>query len=70
MKVPFTDVFEIHANGSISPRQPVYVNGTTVQPGIRFGKGVRFGDVELAAFTGRDIEIEHKGGTIVIKRFI
>lgn len=67
MRVPFSEVFQINPDGSISPRTTVIIGAVTMTPGVSFGRGVSFAGVELAALIGHDLEIEYEGNTIVIK---
>jgi formylmethanofuran dehydrogenase subunit C len=68
MRVAFEEVFQVNADGSIAPREPVHIGGTTMRPGISFsGGGISVGDVDLSELKGKDLEIERQGGTVVIK---
>jgi hypothetical protein len=68
MRVPFAEVFQVNADGSIAPRGPVYIGGTTLKPGISFsGSGILVGGVELATLKGDDLEVEKQGETTVVK---
>lgn len=69
MRVPFNQVFQTNANGSISPRTTVHVNGVTMTPGVTFNRGVSFGGLDIAAIQGKDLDIEQQAGTVVIKGF-
>lgn len=64
MRVNYSQLFTV-ANGMISPKVPVHVNGNTLTPGVSFasGGGVSFGGVDLAQFIGKDLEVEklHNG---------
>jgi translation elongation factor EF-1alpha len=67
MRVPFSDVFEINPNGSVSPRTRVRIGGVTMGSGVSFGRGAFFGGVELASYIEHDLEIEYEGDIVVIK---
>lgn len=67
MRVPFSQVFRVNPNGSVSPKTTVVFGGVTMGPGVSFGKGAFFGGVEITAHIGKDLEIEHKGGTVILK---
>lgn len=67
MQVPFTDVFQINADGSVSPKTKVNIGGVVMTPGVRFTGGVSFSGVDLAAHVGKDLEIDRQGDTVVIK---
>ncbi len=38
-----------------------------MRPSVPFGKGAFFGGIEIAAHIGKDLEIEHEGGTVILK---
>lgn len=66
-KVPFYEVFQVDANGSVSPRIPVEINGVTMTPGVSFTEGVSFGGFDIAAMKGKEFIIERRGNLVVIK---
>ncbi len=69
MRVRFHQVFQVNANGSVSPLMPVHVKGVTMSPGVSFRAGVSFGGLDIAALRGKDLEVEQQGSTVVIKGF-
>ena len=69
MRVPYSQIFQVNPNGSVTPRMQVQIGGVTMGPGVAFGGGVSFGGVDLAAMKGKDIEVEQQGNVIVIKGF-
>ena len=69
MRVPFHQVFQVNADGSVSPLMSVHVNGVTMSPGVSLGTGVSFGGLDIAAIRGKDPEVEQQGSTVVIKGF-
>ena len=66
MRVPFSQVFAVAVNGSVSPRVPVSVNGISMGPGVSFGTGVSFGGVDLAGLNGQDLEVDIQQGVYVL----
>lgn len=66
-KAPFNAIFQVNANGSVSPRTPVSVNGITMAPGVSFGEGVLFGGLDLAAMKDKTFLVERQGDLLVIK---
>jgi hypothetical protein len=66
MRVPFSQLFQVNSDGSVSPKAPVHINGVTMGPGVSFGRGVSFGGVELAALQGKDLEVEQRDGVYVL----
>jgi len=70
MRVPYDQIFQVNADGSVSPRMPVSVGGITMGgPGISFNVGVSFGGVDIASLRGKDIEIERQADAVIIKGF-
>jgi hypothetical protein len=41
--------FSRNPDGSWSPVRPIFINGVTMGPGVRFTPGVQFGGVDLAS---------------------
>lgn len=56
-RVQFTEVFNIHADGSLEPKVSIQVGGVRFGPGVRFGKGVSFAGIDFTLFIGRDLQI-------------
>ena len=67
MRVPYSQVFQVNPDGSVSPRVAVHINGVQMGPGVAFGGGVSFGGVDLAALKGKDLDVEVSGGIYHIK---
>ena len=67
MRMPFNQVFNVKVDGSISPRATVQLGSLQIGPGVPVGRGVAFGGVELAAFAGRDLDVDVVNGVHVIK---
>jgi len=57
MRVHFDELFTVK-NGAVSPKTAVNINGVTMTPGVSFGGGVSFGDVDLTQYIGKYIEVE------------
>ena len=67
MRVSYSDLFAVGADGSVSPRVQVRINGVMMGPGVAFGRGVQFGGVDLAALRGKDLEVDVQNGVHVIE---
>ena len=67
MRVPFSYVFQTNADGTVSPRGSVHVNGITIKPGTSIGSKVSFGGFDISTAVGRDLEIEKNKDVVVIK---
>lgn len=57
MRVPFSEVFEVHED-VVTPKHIVTIGGIQMKPGIRFEGGVSFSNFNLAEHFGKDLEIE------------
>ncbi|MDO8637980.1 MAG: hypothetical protein Q7R43_00250 [Candidatus Daviesbacteria bacterium] len=66
-RINFYQIFKINPDGSIEPLRLVRIGGVQMGPGVRFGKGVSFGGIDLSQFIGRDFEVEDQSGVYVIK---
>jgi hypothetical protein len=68
MRVPYSQVFQINPNGSVSPRGQVQIGGVTMGgPGVSFTVGVTMGGIDIASKAGHDLEIELAGDVTIIK---
>jgi hypothetical protein len=68
MKVTFEDLFISHTDGTFTPRSTIRFGNTTLGPETAFLPGVRFSDIDIAQFRGRNIEItELEDGGVDIK---
>lgn len=67
MRKGFYDIFVLHSDGSIEPRQPVRIGGIQFGPGVRFGSGISFGGIDLTKFVGRDFEVDEDNGVLKLK---
>ncbi len=65
----FLEVFRENLDGTLSPLQPINVNGILFGPGVAFGPGVNFGGINFHQYKYLDIAVENVGGTLVIKGF-
>ena len=66
VRVSFNQVFQVNADGSVTPRAPVQIGGIQMGPGVTFGRGVQFAGIDIAAIQGSDLEVTIQGVTYVI----
>ena len=66
-RIPFNDLFQINANGSITPKVRIGIGGVTMGPGVSFGRGVSFSGIDLTLYIGRDFQVEETNGLYLIK---
>lgn len=65
-RLNFYQIFRIHSDGSIEPIRVVRIGGVQIGPGVRFGRGVSFGTLDLFQFVGRDFQVEEQNGVLII----
>lgn len=53
----FNEIFVIHSDGSIEPRQSIQVGGVGFGPGVRFGRGVSFSGIDFSLFVGKNFQV-------------
>lgn len=67
MRKKFWELFRVHPDGYIEPLRLISIAGVQFGPGIRFGKSVLFGGINLSEYIGHDFEIDEKDGVAVLK---
>lgn len=66
----FLDIFQENADGSLTPKKVINVNGVTFGPGVVFTQGVTFGGVNFYQYKYLDISAEETpDGILIIKGF-
>lgn len=65
-RLNFYQIFRVNTDGSIEPLRSVRIGGVQMNPGVRFGRGVSFGGIDLFAYIGRDFQVEEQGGVLII----
>lgn len=66
----YDDVFRHNADGSVSPVQPLQINGEMVNTSTRIVNGERYGGVELAAYAHYDMLVDTARGVVMIRKFV
>jgi len=69
MRYRFNQIFRQNPNGSLSPLQPVNINGITFGPGVSVGPGVFFGGINIFDFLNNAIEADEINGIFVVRGF-
>lgn len=57
-RLNFRDIFEELADGSLSPKFAIEINGTIFSPGVTFQKGVVYGGIDFHLYKYRAIAVE------------
>ena len=65
-RLNFYQIFRINTDGSIEPIRIVRIGGVQVGPGVRFGRGVSFGQIDLSQYVGRDFQVEEQNGILIV----
>ncbi len=65
-RVNFFQIFRLNADGGIEPLRPVRIGGVQMAPGVKFGRGVSFGGIDLFSYIGRDFRVEEQNGILII----
>ncbi|MBS0458259.1 MAG: hypothetical protein JSS44_13150 [Proteobacteria bacterium] len=60
-RVPYTTVFRVNRDGSVSPRVPIRFKGISMSGNQSFTRGVSFNGVDFAAMQGHDISVVRNG---------
>lgn len=65
-RINFFQIFRLNTDGSIEPLRLVRIGGVQMSPGVRFGRGVSFGGIDLFFYIGRDFQTEEQNGVLII----
>jgi hypothetical protein len=65
-RIKFNSVFLKDNGGNIEPVRTVRIGGVQMSPGVKFGRGVSFGGVNLFDYIGRDFRTEEQNGILII----
>ena len=65
-RLNFYTIFRVNQDGSIEPLQIVRIGGTQLGPGVRLGKGVFLGGIDLTEYIGREFEAKTENGILII----
>ena len=65
-RTSFNTIFRLNDDGSIEPLRPVRIGGVQMGPGVKLGRGVLLGGINLHDFIGRDFQTNQDSGTLVI----
>ena len=65
-KLNFYQIFRINSDGSVEPIRIVRIGGVQMGPGVKFGRGVLFGGIDITQYIGRDFQVEESSGILII----
>ena len=65
-RINFYQIFKINPDGSIEPLRSIRIGGVQMGPGVRFGRGVSFGGIDLSNFIGHDFSAREENGILVL----
>lgn len=65
-RINFNAIFRLNNDGGIEPLRSVRIGGVQMNPGVKFGRGVSFGGIDLFNYIGRDFQVEEQNGILII----
>lgn len=65
-KINFYQIFRVNTDGSIETLRSARIGGTQMSRGVRIGRGVSFGGIDLLNFIGRDFQVENESGILIL----
>jgi len=69
-KMHYDDLFRHNADGTISPKQILQINGEMVNTDTKIAAGTKYGGVDLSAYTGHDMLVDTLRGVVIIRQVI
>src|ERR1700739_3457376 len=69
-RMHYNDLFKRNADNSVSPVQPLQVNGEIVTTAARIAPGVKYGGIDIAAYAGHDLLVDTLRGVVIIRQFL
>jgi hypothetical protein len=65
-RINFNLLFRLNDEGSIEPLHNIRIGGVQMGPGVKVGRGVLFGGIDLFNFVGRDFQTRQESGVTII----
>jgi len=62
MHMQFTDIFQLNADGTITPKMPVNVGCLVMMPGVKYAAKNSFLGLDLIVHKEQNIEVEEMPG--------
>jgi hypothetical protein len=69
-KMHYDDLFRHNADGTISPKQILQINGEMVNTDTKIAVGTKYGGVDLSAYTGHDMLVDTLRGVVIIRQVV
>lgn len=69
-KMSYDDLFRHNADNSVSPKQPIMINGELVNTDTKIANGVKYGGVYLANYAEQAMLVDTAKGLVIIRRFL
>ncbi len=66
MRVPFSAIFNIKGNGTVTPRTPIEFNGAELSTDESLSEDASVGGTNLGTLKGHDLEVSESNGFISI----
>ena len=61
-RLSFDSVFDDKSDGTLVPKRVIDVNGITIGPGVKFGRGVKINGVDFFDYKNYDIAASEVNG--------
>jgi hypothetical protein len=65
-RINFYQIFRINDDESMESSRIVRIGGLQFCPGVRLGRGVSFGGIDLAQYVGCDFRVEEQNSILII----
>jgi hypothetical protein len=69
-KMHYDDIFKHNADGTISPKQILQINGEMVNTDTKIAAGAKYGGLDLSAYTGHDMLVDTLRGVVIIRQVL
>jgi hypothetical protein len=69
-KMHYDDLFRHNADGTISPVKILQINGEMVNTDTKIAAGVKYGGINLSAYTGHDMLVDTLRGVVIIRQIL
>ena len=66
----YDDLFKHNADGTISPIRPLEINGEMVGTDTKIATGVKYGGIDLSAYTGHDMLVDTQRSVVIIRQVV
>ena len=69
-RMHYDDLFGHNADGSVSPKQPIIINGEMIPTSTKITNGVKYGGVVIADYLDHDMMVDTVRSVVIIREFL